>query len=112
MSLQVARALGVTLPSSSQYRLGEWAKRAAGVACVTRVFVTSPVALPVGVAQKMRPVTANWKKEHKNYEASANSLQHRRDSFLGAARDNLQAAYCPNVQKNYPRNRLWRPMGL
>jgi hypothetical protein len=59
MSLQVARALGVTFPSSSQYRLGEWANSAAGVACVTRVFVTSPVAFPVEIGIKMKPVSAN-----------------------------------------------------
>jgi hypothetical protein len=54
MSLHVLRALGVTFPSSSQYLLGEWAKSAAGVACVTRVFVTSPVALPIGNRTEIR----------------------------------------------------------
>ena len=32
--------------SFSQLRSGEWAKVAAGVACVTRVVVTTPVARP------------------------------------------------------------------
>jgi hypothetical protein len=54
MSLHVLRALGVTFPSSSQYRLGECAKSAAGVACVTRVFVTNPVALPIGNRTEIR----------------------------------------------------------
>jgi hypothetical protein len=70
MSLQVARALAATFPSSSQYRLGEWAKSAAGVACVTRVFVTSPVALPVGITEnETRYSKLKKKKKRENYVA-------------------------------------------
>lgn len=35
-----------TFPSSSQYRLGECAYNADGVACVIRVLVTTPVDFP------------------------------------------------------------------
>lgn len=51
-SLHDFLAPGGTFESSSQYREGECPYKAAGVACVIRVFVTIPVALPTENVEK------------------------------------------------------------
>ena len=55
MSTQpAARAASLSSVSFSQLRSGEWANVAPGVAWVTRVLVTTPVAMPLADASSHR----------------------------------------------------------